>query len=236
MGGGGSDFERYLRALVGSWQALAMPRPDAMVVADPGFIAARFPYAVLNNAVLLDPAALHHIREFYGQAPYAVWVGADDSGSTSQLEDAAFLRDVTTRPMVCRLDQVSAAWARASDVRRDVDPAEVAELNGIPGEVLVGTPSLRCYLTHDGHSGLAVQDVDDAVVVSFVATAPAARGRGLASLLTREALMDARERGAAVAVLQATQMAERLYQRLGFRAVGEWQEWTPPRDDGMTTH
>jgi predicted acetyltransferase len=71
--------------------------------------------------------------------------------------------------------------------------------------------------------------VDDAVVVSFVATRVDARGHGLASLVTVTALADARNRGAAVAALQAIPQAERLYQRLGFVPVGSWQEWTSAR-------
>jgi ribosomal protein S18 acetylase RimI-like enzyme len=67
------------------------------------------------------------------------------------------------------------------------------------------------------------------VNVSFVATRPAARGQGLATAVTRAALLDARQRGARTASLQATAMAERLYNRLGFQPVGRWQEWSPTR-------
>lgn len=86
---------------------------------------------------------------------------------------------------------------------------------------------LRCYLTADAGSGLVVQDVEDDVVVSFVATRPSDRGRGSATRLVRAALVDARDRGVVAAVLQATPLAERLYQRVGFVPVGTWQEWLP---------
>ena len=221
-------FGRYLRGLVGSWEALAAPHSGAMVVRQEGFIAARFRHAVLNNAVLLQRAALPQLRQVYadGEA-YAVWCGADDAECTEALQAAGFRRDDTTQPMICRLDQLAGVLEPAAlPICRDVDSARIAELNNVPAALLQGVAGLRCYATDGGESGLAVQDVDGDAVLSFVATRPDARGQGLASLVTGVALIDARERGADVATLQATAAAERLYQRLGFVPVGRWQEWT----------
>ena len=54
----------------------------------------------------------------------------------------------------------------------------------------------------------------------WVATAPEARGRGLASGLMRRALADGRERGNDISTLQATKMGRPVYEGLGYRAFG----------------
>jgi ribosomal protein S18 acetylase RimI-like enzyme len=113
-------------------------------------------------------------------------------------------------------------------VELDADPARVCRLNGVHLGLLTGVPDLRCVMTDDDAAGLVVQDAGDDVVLSFVATRPQARGRGLASAVTAAALHSAAERGRRAAVLQATPAAERLYLRLGFVPVGRWQEWVGP--------
>jgi GNAT superfamily N-acetyltransferase len=112
-------------------------------------------------------------------------------------------------------------------VELDVDPVRVCRLNGVAPDLLTGVPGLRCVATADDTAGLAVQDVGEDVVLSFVATLEQARGRGLASAVTAAALRDAAGRGVRGAVLQATPAAEGLYARLGFVPVGQWQEWQP---------
>ena len=61
-----------------------------------------------------------------------------------------------------------------------------------------------------------------------VATREEGRGLGLASLLTLQALHAARDRGCTLGVLHATPMAVGLYERLGFRAVADFEVWAEP--------
>jgi ribosomal protein S18 acetylase RimI-like enzyme len=61
--------------------------------------------------------------------------------------------------------------------------------------------------------------------ISFVATVPVARRRGLASQVMRAALADARSEGCTTVSLQATDVGERLYERLGFRRLGPMELW-----------
>jgi GNAT superfamily N-acetyltransferase len=231
-------FARYLASLVGSWEALAVPHPDAAVVRGAGFVAARFPDPVLNNAVVLDPSAVAGARGvFAGTDRYAIWTL--DEHVAAAAEAAGLRRDVTTRPMLRRLQDVPSLPDRldpgAPPVLRDVDPAEVATLNRVAADLLLGVPGLRTYaiegditeLATGLVAGLVALPVGTDVNISFVATRGGSRRRGLASALVRAALHDAGETGSRTASLQATPMAERLYARLGFEPVGHWQEWVP---------
>jgi ribosomal protein S18 acetylase RimI-like enzyme len=222
------DFKRYLSSLIGSWELAAAPHQDAVVVRGAGFVAARFPYPVLNNAVLTDPSALADVRDIYtGVAEYAVWSELADQHMARLLEAGGFRRDVTTRPMLCCLAEAALDDENLGSVVADVDPDRIAELNDVTAELVRGVPGLRAYATSGFESGLIVLPIGSDANVSFVATRPEARRRGLATLVTRVALRDARDAGCVTASLQATPMAESIYTRIGFRPVGHWQEWIP---------
>lgn len=222
-----ADLERYVRGLAGSWRGLAAGRPGAVVVEQPGLVALRHPDPVLCNAVLLDGHAVGAALRLLSGAPaFAVWTGQDDAAATVAVRQAGLRRDATTTPMV-RPEGLPLPDA-VTGVEVGADPARVCRLNGVDPALLAGVPDLRCVMTADGSAGLVQQDVGDDVVLSFVATVPEARGRGLASAVTVAALHDAAGRGLRGAVLQATPAAERLYARLGFVPVGAWQEWVGP--------
>ena len=214
------SFDRYLRGLVGSWQAFADAHTGAQLQQTAGYVALRSPFAVLNNAVLLAPEDLDEVVQLYDGVPFAVW-----TRENSLPPGASLTRDVTTTPMVLDLRTLGTDAGRpACDL--SADTADVARLNGVDPDLLRDVEGLRCAVTPDGDCGLVVQDVGRDVVISFVATRPSARGRGLASRLMAEVLQDAVARDRGWAVLQATPMAEGLYRRLGFEPVGTWHEWT----------
>jgi GNAT superfamily N-acetyltransferase len=77
--------------------------------------------------------------------------------------------------------------------------------------------------------GLA-HDVADTAGIYLVATALSARGRGLATELMRGLLIHARDRGCTAAVLQATALGHGVYQRVGFRDLGNWVDWVRSLD------
>ena len=89
----------------------------------------------------------------------------------------------------------------------DVGEWYVAYLDGEPASALV---------TFDEHVNA---DVD------MVATLPRAQGRGLAGLLMRHALADARDRGCETTTLVATAPGRPVYERLGYRPLGSIQMW-----------
>lgn len=220
------EFERYVASLVASWRALAVPHPAATVIEGPGFVAARFPDAVLNNAVVTRPDAMAAAEQVYaGTDTYALWCRDDDRDTAAALARRGYRVTEVTRPMCCTLAGIEDSDAGPA-VFSGADPARVAELNGVPAHLLRDVPGLRAYATEDYRSGLVVQLAGSDVYLSFVATHPVARGRGLATAVTRAALLDARRGGARTASLQATAAAEGLYARLGFRPVARWQEWS----------
>jgi len=65
--------------------------------------------------------------------------------------------------------------------------------------------------------------IDDVAGLYNVATIPEARGRGLGALATRLAMGRGAELGAKTAVLESSDMAYSLYERLGFREVGRYR-------------
>ena len=244
-------FVRYLRGLTASWRGLASGHEGAAVVEGAGFVTSRHPLPVLDNAVLLEPSALPRIRATYpAAAQYAVWTLVGDDRCARLLESEGFARDVTTTAMIRDLgrplpldgdsdgdsdsdsdsdgdgDGDLPGSGREPDVGQ-VAPAVLATLNAVPPAILDGVPGLRCWATRDAASGLALQDVGDDVVVSFVATRPESRRRGLATRVLTAALADAQRRGAGAALLQATPEAVGLYARLDFVQVAVWQEWVP---------
>ena len=66
--------------------------------------------------------------------------------------------------------------------------------------------------------------------VFTVTTLPEARGKGLGGATTLAVLRDARERGARVAVLHASDLGFGVYARMGFRHVGDFDRFVSSPD------
>ena len=92
----------------------------------------------------------------------------------------------------------------------------------------VGQPGsrLRCWIACiDGKPVSKVLLNLDAGVAGIhgVATKPEARGKGIARVLTLEALHAGKEAGFQLAMLHSSQMARNLYEKIGFRQVSEFK-------------
>jgi ribosomal protein S18 acetylase RimI-like enzyme len=217
-----AGFERHLASLVAVWEALR-DASGGTVERGRGWVLARHPDPVFRNALLLapDPAALRAVA-----GSPAVWTCAPDAAAL--VRDSGRSLGETSTAMLCALDAVEPPPAGVLELDPAPDLARVAALNGVAPAAVAGVRGLRPYLARHGGAdaaALATFAHGDDVNVSFVATAPAARRRGLATALTAHALADARARGARTATLHGTPMAEALYRRLGFRDVGRGEEW-----------
>ncbi len=194
----------------------------------PDVVASRFPgLPVFDNAVLRGPGGLAAARALYPPGGHhALWTDARDEGLGAQVRAAGYVRDTSTTAMVLALADAPPP-AGSGPLVEQVDRRVVTTLNALPDDLLDGVPDLVCFATADRESGLALQICGDDAVVSFVATRPRARRRGLARAVLTAALADCRDRGLRGAVLQATDEAVGLYAGAGFVPVVRWREWVP---------
>jgi ribosomal protein S18 acetylase RimI-like enzyme len=98
-------------------------------------------------------------------------------------------------------------------------PAQViADLVHVPATL--DRPHLRTVVLHDGGDPVATAQIllsHGMAGVYYVGTVEAARGRGLAELVTRLVTNRAFDLGAPAVTLQASSMGERIYRRMGYR-------------------
>jgi ribosomal protein S18 acetylase RimI-like enzyme len=87
---------------------------------------------------------------------------------------------------------------------------------GTPSEIVAGSG----LLLHDWPPGIRDIGTTRGYVLN-VYTEPDHRGHGLATLLTRAAIDEARRRGIHVVTLHASDEGARIYKRLGFEETGE---------------
>lgn len=100
-------------------------------------------------------------------------------------------------------------------LERTLTPLPREALNGFMARLEDGRPAAAALTMLHG----------DDCGVSFVATIPEARRRGLGSLVMYGALQDALEHGCTSTTLQATDAGRRLYDTLGYRLLCDMQLW-----------
>ena len=216
------------------------------VVERDGFVASVVPVApdspTLNAVVVvrpsLDRGELAELGDRYAAAGvrrWGVWVHGGWRDMSSTLGEAG-LRIASVSPgMGAVIDELA---LDESAEAAQADLATVGQVNdlayGNPDGRLQRTLSpmpdgvLRAYVVHfDGAPASVAMALerDGDCGVSFVATAPHARRRGLATQVMHRMLLDARERGCTTTSLQATESGQRLYDALGYRRLGDMQLW-----------
>jgi GNAT superfamily N-acetyltransferase len=216
-------------------------------------VSARVPErSIFNSVVYLDPAALAAAREeiaaAYAEAgnAWTVWVPEADSEAARLLEDAGHALDAQPRAMGIELDRIEQPELGDIDWTAEGDPDEMAALNDEAYGYPAGTwirgmgrpgPELRIYVASlDGSPAATVsaRDSGDDCSIWNVATAEAARGRGLSTALMRQALYDAAQRGNRTSTLQATKLGAPIYRRCGyadFGYLGMWESRPPELAD-----
>jgi ribosomal protein S18 acetylase RimI-like enzyme len=212
----------------------------------PGLLASVVPSApdspALNAAVAVEPEAgpesLDELAREYarvGVRRWAIWIdgGARDataklrraglavaSGSPGMGAELATLPDLPADPApnadlhtVGRVNDLAYGNVDAR-LERTLTTLEEGVLRGYRADLNGAPAAVALALHHDGDCG-----------VSFVATVPQARRRGLATQVMHSVLADARRQGLETITLQATEQGERLYQALGLRRLGPMELW-----------
>lgn len=203
------------------------------------------PERSLPNSVLYEDedalaALLEELAEVYHQAgvrAWTVWVPRRHERTRALLEDAGHALDGDPAAMVADLatveppredDPVPDSEPRLEDLGRlnDLAYGTVDQLARVIGEG--EADPAHVYLASEGGrtvAGLITADHDGDCSVWWVATAPEARGRGLASGLMRHALAGGRQRGCDISTLQASKLGRPVYEALGYRAFGVFEMW-----------
>jgi GNAT superfamily N-acetyltransferase len=170
-----------------------------------------------------------------GIEAWTVWTPERDEHAARLLSEAGHRIDGDPAVMCMELSDLRAP--RPDDLDVDPDPrvATLSDLNdtayGTAPDMSRAVQTLPGVTLHvarlDGRpvSAVGTHDLDGDTCILYVATAPEARGRGLASRLMALALHEARDRGATTTSLQATKMGYPVYAKLGYRDLGALQMW-----------
>ena len=236
------SFSAFLHALV-------LGAPRSALHESEGLLATVVPRAPENsffNSVIyehpdalaggLEGLAARYAGE--GIKAWTVWVPEADAESAALLESAGHRLDAAPEAMVLNLSEIPDIPLGDLDWNRNAPIEDVARINDVAYgyetgpfvHAIAATPP-GTYWTYearvDGTSAavLGTLDHEGDCALLWVATLPAAQGRGLAKRLLRQALADARERGCATATLQATKAGQPLYSHVGFSPIGALQMW-----------
>ncbi len=214
-----------------------------------GVVAAVLPdspnRSVMNSAFYEDGGAMLAARDDLervfreaGVAAWTVWVLDGDEGTAAALAAAGHVLDANPAAMGGVLAEMDLEPRGGVEVVRSDDWAAMARLNAAaystPEEdwvaalgdqtdalgalyVVGATSDPECCAFISTHGGNAE--------VCFVATRAQARGRGYASELLRHALRVAMAEGCETTTLEATKLGQPVYERMGFRVLGELQMW-----------
>lgn len=190
-----------------------------------------------NSERLLD--ALPRLAEAYEEAgvnAWTVWVPDDDERARAGLAEAGHVLDATPRAMAFELSGLRVPDPDPGlEIRMEMDMELVRRINeaayGYPeGDFppMAPLPDSDAYLASlDGETVATAVTWDRGpdTEVSFVATLPEARGRGVARRLLGQALERERERGKLASTLIATKLGFPVYTALGYEEVGGLEMW-----------
>ncbi len=192
----------------------APPGPAAMLLDE--VAATGLPYCFQTRDA--GGAAVARARGMVPAAEIPLMV-LDDPGALAGAAARAEVRPVDVGEQHLHLDLVESVF--------EMPPELVAPFRAA---ALLTRPGVRGYVaTADGEvvsTAMAMTDGDH-VGVYNVATPEAHRGRGYGAAVTARAVLDGLAAGASTAVLQSSDVAVGVYERLGFRTVELWTMWVP---------
>jgi GNAT superfamily N-acetyltransferase len=190
-------------------------------------------------------------REFFDGAGFTVW--ARSSGEDADLERAARGAGLSLAldrfpEMVCDRPVAEPQLPSRTELREVADDEQGAAYWDIcgasypslgfppdlfriyPPRWLYEPPFRAClaYLDGEPAGAAAVAPAEGVGLVVWVATAPEARGRGLAEACTAWVTNRALEDGARFVCLQASPMGEAIYRRMGYEEIYSYRLWAAP--------
>jgi ribosomal protein S18 acetylase RimI-like enzyme len=159
---------------------------------------------------------------------FAVWVHESDEALRGDVAARGYALDTATRAMGMALDDL-----RVQPAAFQLAPADLvahARVGELPSGLLDAVDSRAFHVLVadlDGESvstGIAFDREGDCGIYN-VGTLERARRRGLGTAVTARLALDAVKRGCRTASLQSTEMAERVYEAVGFRDLGRILEY-----------
>lgn len=235
----------------GFFRALAGGSEGAQLVELPGGVQATLApvrpwFSIFNSTLYLDgrglAEALPALERAYADAgvkSWTVWVPPEDAQTPELLRGAGHLLDSSPLRMGARIDALDLTTDLDLDLEPDPTWEAVARCNDRAHGVLddwtmsavfteMDDPTAHLHvarLAGEPAAALIAREQGGDCYLWFVATVPEARGRGLAAELVRTALREAAGRGCETTTLESTRMAESLYARLGYVALGRYGMW-----------
>jgi GNAT superfamily N-acetyltransferase len=197
-----------------------------------------------DTDVLVD--SLPDLARAYDEAgvkAWTVWTPEADTRAREALEAAGHVLDATPEAMAAPLTEIDCeAGAEGLDWRHCQDVQEMGTIlttafhfgDDPVADVLAAVYDAAVFYVAEAEGKPAacvgVVDIGIDAGVYWVGTLPVAQGRGLATGLMRQSLLEARERGMETTSLQATKMGRPVYKRVGFRELGAIEMWERRRD------
>jgi ribosomal protein S18 acetylase RimI-like enzyme len=210
-----------------------------------GLVASVVPGApespTLNAAVAIDPEkAPQHLEELtrnYDGAKvrrWGIWLDGRATPAAHALTEAGMVVTTASPGMGAAIADLNGDDERPHEADLEtvgrVNDLAYGNYDGRLERTLKPLPNgiLHGYrVDHDGDPAAVALALhhDEDCGISFVATVPKARRKGLASKVMRQALTEAKNNGCTTTTLQATDVGERLYRNLGYRHLCVMQLW-----------
>lgn len=240
------------------FRALARVSPDGMIEEDPDVLLVQTgPLLPLNNTMIVktapaDPVALlARGRAFFaasgqlfavttaGPVTDAMTAAAGAAGLTADPSPAMLLAPLTGRPddapgLTVRVVQDIGSLRVYNDTMTTGFGDEWALRAIVESGVLLDVPDLTHYAGFiDGLPvATAMRFTSHRIAGIFnVSTIPEYRRRGIGAAITWRAALDGLAEGCIASFLQASEMGEPVYKRMGYRAVDTVVVWLPAASD-----
>jgi ribosomal protein S18 acetylase RimI-like enzyme len=183
--------------------------------------------------------SLPRLAAVYDQAgvnAWTVWIPAEDQVARAALEQAGHRLDATPRAMGFALSDLEEPEPDPElEIRSGTDVETLVRINGVaygypagdmpPMDPMPGTEIFFADLDGETVGTTVTCDFGDDSEITFVATLPEARGRGVARRLLAHALVQEREAGKLASTLISTKLGFPVYSALGYRDVGHLEMW-----------